>query len=59
MATTIGPGITVGAGIRLMNRWDSADYWGGRLGIVRIYDAALTAVQVTQNYNADRSRFGL
>jgi hypothetical protein len=48
-----------GAGIRLMARWDSADYWGGRLGIVRIYDAALTAVQVTQNYNADRSRFGL
>jgi hypothetical protein len=48
-----------GAGIRLMNRWDSADYWGGRLGIVRIYDAALTAEQVTQNYNADRSRFGL
>jgi hypothetical protein len=48
-----------GAGIRLMNRWDSADYWGGRLGIVRIYDDALTAEQVTQNYNADRSRFGL
>jgi hypothetical protein len=48
-----------GAGIRLMNRWDSADYWGGRLGIVRIYDAALTAEQVTQNYDADRSRFGL
>ena len=50
---------TSGAGIRLMNRWDSADYWGGRLSIVRIYDAALTAEQVTQNYNADRSRFGL
>jgi hypothetical protein len=48
-----------GAGIRLMARWDSADYWGGRLGIVRIYDAALTAEQVTQNYDADRSRFGL
>ena len=48
-----------GAGIRLMNRWDSADYWGGRLGIVRIYDDALTAGQVTQNYTANRSRFGL
>ena len=47
------------SGIRLMNRWDSADYWGGRLGIVRIYDDALTAEQVTQNYDADRSRFGL
>jgi hypothetical protein len=48
-----------GAGIRLMSRWDSADYLGGRLGIVRIYDAALTAEQVTQNYDANRSRFGL
>ena len=48
-----------GAGIRLMRRWDAAQYWGGRLGIVRIYDDALTAEQVTQNYDADRSRFGL
>jgi hypothetical protein len=47
------------SGIRLMNRWDSADFWGGRLSIVRIYDDALTAEQVTQNYNANRSRFGL
>lgn len=48
-----------GAGIRLMRRWDADQYWGGRLGIVRIYDAALTVNQVTQNFNADRSRFGL
>ena len=48
-----------GAGIRLMRRWDADQFWGGRLGIVRIYDAALTAQQVTQNYNANRSRFGL
>jgi len=54
-----GTPTTGGAGIRLMSRWDSADYWGGRLSIVRIYDAALTLEQVTQNYNADRSRFGL
>jgi hypothetical protein len=50
---------SVGAGIRLMRRWDADQYWGGRLGIVRIYDAALTAEQVTQNYDANRSRFGL
>ena len=54
-----GTPTTGGAGIRLMSRWDSADYWGGRLSIVRIYDDSLTAEQVTQNYNADRSRFGL
>jgi hypothetical protein len=45
--------------IRLMNRWDSADYWGGKLSIVRIYDTALDLASVTQNYNADRARFGL
>jgi hypothetical protein len=50
---------SVGAGIRLMRRWDADQYWGGRLGIVRIYSAALTAEQITQNYNANRSRFGL
>jgi hypothetical protein len=48
-----------GAGIRLMRRWDADQYWGGRLGIVRIYSAALTAEQVAQNFNANRSRFGL
>jgi hypothetical protein len=48
-----------GAGIRLMRRWDADQYWGGRLGIVRIYNAALAANQVTQNFNANRSRFGL
>jgi hypothetical protein len=47
------------AGIYLMHRWDYSQYWGGRLGIVRIYDTALTASQVSQNFRADRSRFGL
>ena len=46
-------------GYGLMTRWDPGGLWGGRLGIVRIYDASLTGVQVTQNYNADRSRFGI
>lgn len=48
-----------GAGIRLMRRWDADQYWGGRLGIVRIYNAALTVEQVAQNFYANRSRFGL
>ena len=46
-------------GYGLMTRWDPGGLWGGRLGIVRIYDASLTGVQVTQNYDADRSRFGI
>ena len=47
------------AGIRLMNRWDSADYWGGKLAIVRIYDGDIGAAGVTANWNANRARFGL
>jgi hypothetical protein len=46
-------------GIRLMRRWDSTDFWGGYLGIVRIYNSALTTTQVQQNYNANKTRFGL
>jgi hypothetical protein len=31
----------------------------GSTGVVRLYNAALTASQVLQNYNADRSKYGL
>lgn len=48
-----------GAGIRLMARWDNAQYWGGRLAIVRIYSTALTPPQILQNFNVNRGRFGL
>ena len=47
------------AGTYLMHRWDNADCWGGRLGIVRIYDTDIGAAGVRQNYLADRARFGL
>jgi hypothetical protein len=48
-----------GGGFRLMRRWDSADYWGGRLAIYRLYNVALSASEVSQNFNTDRGRFGL
>ena len=48
-----------GGGIRLMRRWDGEEYWGGALGVVRIYDTTLDLAGVTQNFNADRARFGL
>jgi hypothetical protein len=56
-----GTPISSQGGIRLMRRWDdtSADFWGGRLSIVRIYNNALNTTQITQNYNAQKSRFGL
>jgi hypothetical protein len=54
-----GTPATSQGGIRLMRRWDNADYWGGRLSIVRIYNKALTATEIDQNWNTNRSRFGL
>jgi len=46
-------------GIRLMRRWDSGDYWKGNLAIVRMYTGSLDSTQIAQNFNAQRSRFGL
>lgn len=34
-------------------------YWIGSLGPILVYDKALTALEVLQNYNAMKSRFGL
>ena len=31
----------------------------GRMGVVRMYNSALTTSQVLQNYNADKSKYGL
>jgi len=46
-------------GIRLMRRWDLANYWGGKLGIVRIYNADIGTTGIAQNWNANRARFGI
>jgi hypothetical protein len=36
------------------------DQWfDGKIGITRLYNAALTSSQVTQNFNADKSKYGL
>ena len=50
---------TGAAGIRLMRRWDSANYWGGGLGVVRIYNTVLSGTDVSNNFLSQRSRFGL
>jgi hypothetical protein len=47
-----------GAGIRLMERWDLADYWGGRLAIVDIFDTALGQTEITTIWNSTKTRFG-
>jgi len=46
-------------GTYLMHRWDQADFWGGRLGIVRVYDTDIGLAGIEQNWIADQNRFGL
>jgi hypothetical protein len=36
-----------------------SQWFNGRMGIVRYYSAALTGIQVLQNYNANRGLYGL
>jgi hypothetical protein len=46
-------------GIYLMRRWDSANYFGGSLAVVRIYNRALSTAEIYTNFNAQRARFGI
>ena len=39
--------------------WWSPSYWEGNIAGVNVYNKALTASEVQQNYNATRSRYGL
>lgn len=53
-----------GGEIRIMRRWDevatnNTNFVKGDLAIVRVYNRALTASEVLQNYNAQKSRYGL
>lgn len=52
-----------GGEVRLMRRWDdvvsSSNLIDGDLAISRIYNRALSATEILQNYNAQKSRFGL
>jgi hypothetical protein len=45
--------------ILLMKRWDFSEYWGGKLGIIKMYQGAMNSVGVTQSWNANKARFGL
>jgi hypothetical protein len=37
----------------------SSYYWDGQVGLLSIYNRALTAEEVLQNYNASKTRFGI
>ena len=51
--------ISSSSGIYLMRRWDSADYFGGSLNTVKIYNRALSAAEIKQNFEATRDRYGI
>jgi hypothetical protein len=43
-----------------IGRWGGGGrYWEGEYGPLYCYNAALSAAQILQNFNAQRSRFGL
>ena len=48
-----------GLGLNIMRRQDAFNYWGGGVSIIRVYNAALSAAEIEQNWNANRSRYGL
>jgi hypothetical protein len=41
------------------NGGEYAQWFNGRIGVVRLYNTALTTGQIQQNYNADRAKYGL
>ena len=51
--------ISSGGGFRIMRNWNTADYWGGRLAIYRLYNRSLSLADVDQNFTANRTRFAL
>lgn len=51
--TDINTPITIGG------RWSSGEWLNGRIGFANLYNRALSASEILQNYNATKSRFGL
>lgn len=51
--------ISSNGGIRLMRRWDVAQFWDGYLSTVAIYDKALDSTQISSIWNTTKSRYGL
>jgi hypothetical protein len=41
------------------NNGEYAQYFDGKIGITRLYNRALTSVEVLNNYNVDKSKYGL
>jgi hypothetical protein len=42
-----------------IGNWTSGTYWAGSIATSQIYNRALSATEILQNYNAMRGRFGI
>ena len=62
LAATKGSGFTyTGTGPLIIGRQGelNGEYFDGRISNVLVYNRALTAAEISQNYEADKSKFGL
>ena len=50
---------TTGLYIGSYNNGEYAQYFDGKIGITRLYNRALTSTEVLNNYNVDKSKYGL
>ncbi len=46
-------------GVGRFNNTSVSNYWSGNVALTQIYNRALSSTEVLQNYNAQKSRFGL
>ena len=51
--------ITSSADFQISGRGGANNIWGGRVASANIYNRALSATEILQNYNALKGRFGL
>jgi len=51
--------VSTGLGGRIGRRWDTTDYINANIGIVQIYDRALTATEVFTNMQAQAGRYSV
>ena len=48
-----------GSSVRMGRRWDMSEYFPGHISVCRLYNKALTADEVQQNFDVYRERFGI
>jgi hypothetical protein len=50
---------TVSGNAQIGRQTNNNEYWGGNIASTQIYNRALSATEISQNFNATKGRFGL